>query len=102
MTILKFPADKSLQTQLDERKAELDEVYSNLNRAFSLVNKIEEKASALEAEYNIYLRRYAHALGGVDNVEVGYLEYSSGIGVDVDSGTVVFTPWQEEEDETEV
>tara|TARA_Y100000385_G_C12483898_1_gene380167 strand:+ start:150 stop:452 length:303 start_codon:yes stop_codon:yes gene_type:complete len=100
MNILKFPADKSLQTQLDERKAELDEVYSNLNRAFSLVNKIEEKASALEAEYNIYLRRYAHARGGVDNVEVGYLEYSSGIGVDVDSGTVVLTPWQEGEDET--
>jgi predicted nuclease with TOPRIM domain len=101
MTILKFPEDKSLQVQLDERKAELEEVYDNLNRAFALVDKIEEKAASLEAEYNIYLRRYAHALGGVENVEVGYLEYSSGVGVDVDEGTIVFTPWSEE-DETEV
>ena len=101
MTILKFPEDKSLQVQLDERKAELEEVYDNLNRAFALVDKIEEKAASLEAEYNIYLRRYAHALGGVENVEVGYLEYSSGVVIDVDEGTIVFTPWSEE-DETEV
>jgi hypothetical protein len=40
-------------------------------------------------------------LGGVENVEVGYLDYSSGIGVDVDSGDIIFTPWSEE-DETEV
>jgi len=99
MTILKFPEDKSLQSQLDERRDELETIYENLNRAFALVNKIEEKASALEAEYNIYLRRYAHALGGVEKVEVGYLEYSSGIGVDVDSGKVIFTPWNEEDEE---
>jgi len=99
MTILKFPEDKSLQSQLDERRDELETIYENLNRAFALVNKIEEKASALEAEYNIYLRRYAHALGGVEKVEVGYLEYSSGIGVDVDSGKVIFTPWSEEDEE---
>ena len=58
------------------------------------VDKIEEKAATLEAEYNIYLRRYAHALGGVEHVEVGYLDYSSGIGVDVDSGDIIFTPWE--------
>jgi len=101
MNILKFPEDKSIESQLDERKAELDELYENLNKAFALVNKIEEKAASLEAEYNIYLRLYAHALGGIENVEVGYLEYSSGIGIDVDSGNIVFTPWSEE-DETEL
>ena len=79
----------------------VDELYENLNKAFALVDKIEEKAATLEAEYNIYLRRYAHALGGIENVAVGYLEYSSGIGVDVDSGDIIFTPWSEE-DETEV
>ncbi len=99
MTILEFPVEKSLTAQLDERKVELDELYDNLNRAYTLVNKIEEKTSALEAEYNIYLRRYSHAVGGIENVEVGYLEYSSGIGVDVDSGSVVFTPWSEKDDE---
>lgn len=101
MTILQFPEDKSLQSQLDERRADLEELYSNLSRAYDLVNKIEEKAATIEAEYNIYLRRYAQALGGIDNVEVGYLEYGSEIGIDVDSGSIVFTPWSEE-DETEV
>jgi len=101
MNILKFPEDKSIESQLEERKAELDDLYENLNKAFALVDKIEEKAASLEAEYNIYLRRYAHALGGIENVAVGYLEYSSGIGVDVDSGDIIFTPWSEE-DETEV
>ena len=50
MNILKFPEDKSIESQLDERKAELDELYENLNKAFALVNKIEEKAASLEAE----------------------------------------------------
>lgn len=99
MTILKFPEDKALENLLDDRKADLDELYDSLAKAFELVNKIEEKAAALEAEYNIHLRRYARAKGGVENVEVGYLEYSSGIGVDVDSGNIVFTPWSEKDDE---
>lgn len=102
MTILQFPKDKSLLNQLEERKEELDEIYANLNRAFALVDKIEEKAAALEAEYNIYLRRYSKALGGVEHVEVGLLEYSSGIGIDVDSGTIMFTPWSEEDETPEV
>ena len=101
MTILRFPEDKSLQSQLEERRADLEELYSNLSRAYELVNKIEEKAATIEAEYNIYLRRYAQAVGGIENVEVGYLEYGSEVGIDVDSGSIIFTPWSEE-DETEV
>ncbi len=101
MTILRFPEDKSLQSQLEERRADLEELYSNLSRAYELVNKIEEKAATIEAEYNIYLRRYAQAVGGIENVEVGYLEYGSEVGVDVDSGSIIFTPWSEE-DETEL
>jgi len=101
MTIHKFPEGKALQSNLDQKREELSELYDNLNRAYTLVDKIEEKAAAIEAEYNIFLRRYAHAVGGIENVEVGYLEYSSGIGVDVDAGTITFTPWSEE-DETEV
>ena len=101
MTIHQFPEGQALQSNLDQKRSELDELYDNLSRAFELVDKIEEKAATLEAEYNIFLRRYAHAVGGIENVEVGYLEYSSGIGVDADEGTIVFTPWSEE-DETEV
>ena len=101
MTILQFPEDKSIQSQLEERRADLEELYSNLTRAYDLVNKIEEKTAVIEAEYNVYLRRYANAVGGIENVEVSYLEYGSEIGIDVDSGSIVFTPWSEE-DETEV
>ena len=101
MTILQFPENKSLQSQLNDRRSDLEELYSNLSRAYELVNKIEEKAATIEAEYNIYLRRYAQAVGGIENVEVGYLEYGSEVGIDVDSGSIVFTPWSEE-DETEV
>ena len=101
MTIHQFPEGQALQSNLDQKRSELDELYDNLSRAFELVDKIEEKAATLEAEYNIFLRRYAHAVGGIENVEVGYLEYSSGIGVDADEGTIVFTPWSED-DETEV
>ena len=100
MTIHQFPEGQALQSNLDQKRNELDELYDNLSKAFALVDKIEEKAAMLEAEYNIFLRRYAHAVGGIENVEVGYLEYSSGIGVDADEGTIVFTPWSEE-DETE-
>ena len=101
MKILQFPPEKALQSQLDERRDDLEELYSNLTRAYELVNKIEEKAATIEAEYNIYLRRYAQAVGGIENVEVGYLEYGSEVGIDVDSGSSIFTPWSEE-DETEV
>ena len=101
MKILQFPPEKALQSQLDDRRADLEELYSNLTRAYELVNKIEEKAATIEAEYNIYLRRYAQAVGGIENVEVGYLEYGSEVGIDVDSGSIIFTPWSEE-DETEV
>jgi len=102
MTIYKFPEGKALQSNLDQKREELNELYDNLNRAYALVDKIEEKAAAIEAEYNIFLRRYAHAVGGIENVEVGYLEYSSGIGVDVDAGTITFTPWSEEDENPEV
>ena len=101
MTILSFPEGRALQSNLDQKKKELDDIYDALNRLHRLTDQIENDASDLEAEYNIYLRRYANALGGVENVEVGYLEYSSGIGIDVDSGDIIFTPWSEE-DETEV
>ena len=34
MTILKFPEDKALENLLDERKADLDDLYESLSKAF--------------------------------------------------------------------
>ena len=44
MTVLEFPVEKSLIPQLDERKAELEELYNALNQAQGLVDKLEERA----------------------------------------------------------
>ena len=102
MTVLEFPAEKSLVIQLEERRVGLETIYSALNKAQGLVDALEEQTSALEAEYNIYLRRYSHAVGGIENVEVGFLEYSTGIGVDIDSGNIVFTAWSEDDENPEM
>ena len=101
MTIHQFPEGKALKTILDERREELSELYDTLNRAYELAHNIESRADALENEYNYYLRRYSQAVGGIENVEVGFLEYGSEVSIDADEGTIVFTPWSED-DETEV
>ena len=101
MTIHKFPEGKALKNILSERRDELSELYDTLNRAYELAHTIEERADALELEYNHFLHRYSKAVGGIENVEVGFLEYGSEVGIDADSGEIVFTPWSEE-DETEV
>ena len=49
-------------------------------------------------EYNHFLQRYTKAVGGIENVEVGFLEYGSDVSIDVDSGEIVFTPWSEDDE----
>jgi len=102
MTILKFPHDKSLLNQLQEHVDELNELYKSLNKAFTVVNAIEEKITGAEAHYDEILKRYSKAVGGIEHVEVRWLEYSSGIGVDVDSGNIVFTPWEGDDEDPDV
>jgi|GEM_PF-3953676 septation ring formation regulator EzrA len=101
MSIHEFPEGKALKSILDERREELAELYDTLNRAYKLAHTIEERADALENEYNHFLRRYSQAVGGIENVEVGFLEYGSEIAIDADEGIITFTPWSEE-DETEM
>ena len=86
MTIHSFPEGKALKNILSERRDELSELYDTLNRAYELVHTIEERADALEHEYNHFLRRYSKAVGGIENVEVGFLEYGSEISIDADEG----------------
>ena len=102
MTIHSFPEGKALKNILSERRDELSELYDTLNRAYQLAHTIEERADALEHEYNHFLRRYSKAVGGIENVEVGFLEYGSEISIDADEGTIVFTPWSEDDENEEV
>ena len=94
--VFEFPQDKQLRAILDERKEELETVYNTLSRAYGLINELEERVDGLENEYNHFLRRYSQSQGGIENVEVGYLEYGSAIEINSDTGTIVFTPWDSE------
>ena len=98
MSVHQFPEGKALKRNLEERREELSELYDTLNRAYELAHTIEERADALELEYNHFLHRYSKAVGGIENVEVGFLEYGSDVGIDVDSGEIVFTPWSEDDE----
>ena len=98
MSVHQFPEGKALKRNLEERREELSELYDTLNRAYQLAHTIEERADALELEYNHFLHRYSKAVGGIENVEVGFLEYGSDVGIDVDSGQIVFTPWSEDDE----
>ena len=100
MSVHHFPEGKALRPILEERKLELEELYDTLTRAYALAHNIEEKAEALEAEYNHFLRRYSSAVGGIENVEVGFLEYGCNIDVNADSGEIVFKPWEDGDEET--
>lgn len=97
MSIHEFPEDKSLKRILEDRRDELEELHDTLRRAYELTHKLEDKVDGLEMEYNHFLQRYSKAVGGVENVEVGFLEYGSDVSIDVDSGQIVFTPWEEDE-----
>ena len=99
MKVYKFPEDRSLRNILAQRRDDLQELYDTLNRAYALAHTIEDKVEAVETEYNEYLHRYSKVVGGIENVEVGFLEYGSEISIDTDEGTIVFTPWQSDEDE---
>ena len=96
-----FPEDKSLRNILAQRRDDLQELYDTLNRAYALAANIEEKVEVVESEYNHFLHRYSKCMGGIENVEVGFLEYGSEISIDTDEGTIVFKPWTDEDEEEE-
>ena len=98
MTVHEFPEGKSLKRNLEERRDELAELHDTLRRAYELTHRLEDKVDGLEMEYNHFLQRYTKAVGGIENVEVGFLEYGSDVSIDVDSGEIVFTPWSDDDE----
>ena len=101
MTILQFPTDKNLETQVKDLVVEMSDLHDTLRRAYDLIYKLEEKLEGREETYNEVLNRYCNAIG-TENVPVEYFEYATeSLHVDADSGDIIFTPWSEE-DETEV
>ena len=100
MTILKFPEERNLKSQVKELIVEMAELHSTLSRAYDLIYKLEESLEGKEEHYNNILNRYCNAVG-TENVPVEYFEYASeGLHVDADSGDIIFTPWDNERDDT--
>ena len=98
-----FPLDRNLQKQLDDLRAELEDLYDTLNRGYELMDRLEEKVAKREHWYNDVLERYTNAIG-MENVPVGYLEYATkNVKIDM-SGTEITFKWEpefeNEEDET--
>lgn len=105
--ILQFPEDRSLRNKLDGMREDLEELYDVLNRIYQAVDNLETDISKTESTYNEVLELYANAVG-IENIEVGYLEYATknlkvsedGISWEKEPDEVVFTPWEEDKDET--
>jgi len=98
MTILKFPADKNLKSQVKELVVEMSELHDTLRRAYEIIYSLEESLETKEERYNNILNRYCNAVG-TENVPIEYFEYASeGLHVDADSGDIIFTPWDDESD----
>ena len=99
MTILKFPADKNLKSQVKELVVEMSELHDTLRRAYEIIYSLEESLETKEERYNNILNRYCNAVG-TENVPIEYFEYASeGLHVDADSGDIIFTPWDDEQDD---
>jgi len=100
MTILRFPEERNLKTQVKDLVVEMSELHDTLRRAYELIYKLEENLEGKEEHYNEVLNRYCNAVG-TENVPVEYFEYASeGLHVDADSGDIIFTPWDDEQDDS--
>ena len=101
MTILRFPEERNLETQVKDLIDEMNEIHDTLRRAYELTHHLEESLEGKEEVYTNLLNRYCNAVG-TENVPINYFDYAiQGLNVDADTGEIVFTPWSEE-DETEV
>ena len=100
MKILQFPEERNLKTQVRDLVVEMSELHDTLRRAYELIYKLEENLEGKEEHYNQVLNRYCNAVG-TENVPIEYFEYASeGLHVDADSGDIIFTPWDDERDDT--
>ena len=102
MSVVPFPGKKKaalLRERLNERIQELQYLYDTLNRCHEIMNKVEYDANCIEHEYNSTLAEYVKEVGA-ENLEVGYLEYSTEALVQLKEDgtfTVTFQDYEYEE-----
>jgi len=79
--VIPFRTKKSeLQKKLLQQITDLQEIYDGLDLAGDAAYKLQQIAEQTEEEYNIMLRNYVDEVGA-ENVELGYLEYTTDIAV---------------------
>ena len=96
--VIPFRTKKSeLQKKLLAKITDLQEIYDGLDMATDANFKLTQIAEDTEEEYNIMLRNYVDEVGA-ENVELGYLEYTTDIAVVFEGGDVsikfVYNPQQ--------
>ena len=87
--VIPFASKKQrLQKQLLNIIQDLQEIYGNLDTVTDGVVKLETIAQDIEEDYNIVLRKYIDEVG-VENVEIGYLEYTTDIEAIFKNGEIL-------------
>lgn len=91
-------SNKVLTRELDERVADLKELYDALKLCFDTIETLEDRIQEQETAYDKHFAKYVHKVG-IDNVQVGYIEYVSGdIAVDLETGEMRYVGVPEEEE----
>ena len=96
--VIPFHSKKQLlQKKLLTLIEDLQEIYKGLDVAGDATIKLQQIAEKAEEDYNIQLRKYVEEVGA-ENVEVGYLEYTTDIAVIFEGGDLnikfVYNPQQ--------
>ena len=87
--VIPFASKKQqLQKRLLNIINDLQEIYGGLDIATDGVSKLETIAQDIEEDYNIVLRKYIDEVG-VENLEVGYLEYTTDIEAIFKNGEIL-------------
>lgn len=91
-------SNKVLTRELDQRVADLRELYDAMKLCYDTIETLEGRIQEQEAAYDKHFAKYVHKVG-IDNVQVGYIEYVSGdISVDLNTGEMRYVGVPEEEE----
>jgi len=86
--VIPFASKKQqLQKRLLSTIRDLQEIYGNLDTVTEGVATLENIAQDIEEDYNMILRKYVDEVG-VENVELGFLEYTTDFEVIFKNGSI--------------
>ena len=97
--ILEFPEDRSIQKKLNGVKKDLKDLFDSIKLCYETIEKLEDKVSETEMEYDQLFAKYVQARG-LEQVEVEYIEFVSGnLQINIETGEISYEAWEEESPE---